>query len=339
MNASGAKISLLQDSQPSTPITAIHILPQLHTSYLPQQWDSAPVSSDDSDAPPLSPDQSRPKIGHSSSISSISSGPQNGPLTPRSSSSPLFAHNTLPWGMDRKDSRMSFSQMSTSSAMSRPFDRVQTPEQIRPSIDIHKFQQREQNERRVGQVQERSKANRAIDPITGKRRFICPKEDCGKSFTTSGHLARHNRVHTGEKPAYCQICNRHFGRKDNMEQHKKTHYKSKGRSKGSKHSYTSSTSSMQSFLSSGSSSPMMGAEQLHAPIQRSLPQDLPEFRFPRIETSRPEYLQQTWSPMRPQRVLEMSRDHSPQRQQVAEGTPGLMALADLAGIAERTSRY
>ncbi|KAI8049235.1 hypothetical protein BDF22DRAFT_611025, partial [Syncephalis plumigaleata] len=48
---------------------------------------------------------------------------------------------------------------------------------------------------------------------------------CDKSFTTSGHLARHNRIHTGEKNFHCPMegCTSRFSRQDNMMQHYRTH--------------------------------------------------------------------------------------------------------------------
>jgi uncharacterized Zn-finger protein len=48
-----------------------------------------------------------------------------------------------------------------------------------------------------------------------KRRYEC--STCGKTFTTSGHVARHNRIHTGEKNFQCPEagCSQRFSRQDN----------------------------------------------------------------------------------------------------------------------------
>lgn len=49
----------------------------------------------------------------------------------------------------------------------------------------------------------------------GKRRYECAT--CRKTFTTSGHVARHNRIHTGEKNFQCPEpgCLQRFSRQDN----------------------------------------------------------------------------------------------------------------------------
>ncbi|KAJ2891761.1 regulatory region nucleic acid binding [Coemansia aciculifera] len=64
-----------------------------------------------------------------------------------------------------------------------------------------------------------------------KRRYRCSFEHCGKAFTTSGHLARHQRIHTGEKNFACQYpgCSSRFSRQDNMMQHYRTHLSPKSR--------------------------------------------------------------------------------------------------------------
>ncbi|KAJ1851253.1 hypothetical protein LPJ73_003095 [Coemansia sp. RSA 2703] len=66
---------------------------------------------------------------------------------------------------------------------------------------------------------------------TGKRKYKCSYEMCGKAFTTSGHLARHQRIHTGEKNFSCLFpgCASRFSRQDNMMQHYRTHLSTKSR--------------------------------------------------------------------------------------------------------------
>ncbi|KAK9356836.1 hypothetical protein V1523DRAFT_400673 [Lipomyces doorenjongii] len=62
----------------------------------------------------------------------------------------------------------------------------------------------------------------ADEPARKTRRYTC---HCGKSFTTSGHLARHMRIHTGEKNYVCpeKGCGARFSRQDNCMQHYRTH--------------------------------------------------------------------------------------------------------------------
>ena len=62
-----------------------------------------------------------------------------------------------------------------------------------------------------------------------KRKHVC--KVCSRCFTTSGHLARHNRIHTGERKHQCPwpTCSARFARQDNCMQHYKTHTNSKNK--------------------------------------------------------------------------------------------------------------
>ncbi|CEP61173.1 C2H2-type zinc finger protein LALA0_S02e08350g [Lachancea lanzarotensis] len=59
--------------------------------------------------------------------------------------------------------------------------------------------------------------------VERRRKYVC--KTCDKGFTTSGHLARHKRIHTGEKNHVCPHagCGQRFSRHDNCVQHYKTH--------------------------------------------------------------------------------------------------------------------
>ncbi|KAI5942724.1 Zinc finger protein 467 [Manis javanica] len=47
--------------------------------------------------------------------------------------------------------------------------------------------------------------------------------DCGRGFAYGQHLARHRRVHTGERPFACAQCGRRFGSRPNLVAHCRAH--------------------------------------------------------------------------------------------------------------------
>lgn len=76
-----------------------------------------------------------------------------------------------------------------------------------------------------------SAASNAKTSQSKKNSYPCPMAKqfgCTDFFTTSGHAARHAKKHTGKKDAFCPECNKAFTRKDNMEQHRRTHQNGRG---------------------------------------------------------------------------------------------------------------
>jgi hypothetical protein len=74
-----------------------------------------------------------------------------------------------------------------------------------------------------------------VNPRPKKNSYPCPmakQYNCHDYFTTSGHAARHAKKHTGKKDAFCPECNKAFTRKDNMEQHRRTHQSGRNAPKG-----------------------------------------------------------------------------------------------------------
>ncbi|KAI0737841.1 hypothetical protein C8Q80DRAFT_1059907, partial [Daedaleopsis nitida] len=51
-----------------------------------------------------------------------------------------------------------------------------------------------------------------------KKKHVCSV--CKRAFTTSGHLARHARIHTGERNHKCPFpgCETRCSRQDNLQQ-------------------------------------------------------------------------------------------------------------------------
>ncbi|KAF8940379.1 glucose repression transcription factor [Dissophora ornata] len=65
----------------------------------------------------------------------------------------------------------------------------------------------------------------ALESAEWARKHICPVPNCYKSFTRSGHLARHIRSHTSEKLFVCPVesCGLGFTRSDALREHARTH--------------------------------------------------------------------------------------------------------------------
>ncbi|CAZ83947.1 unnamed protein product [Tuber melanosporum] len=59
-------------------------------------------------------------------------------------------------------------------------------------------------------------------PRSRPRRFLCEYEGCGKAFTRSEHLQRHDLNHR-PSPNTCDRCRAHFARPDLLDRHKERH--------------------------------------------------------------------------------------------------------------------
>ncbi|KAK3816017.1 MAG: hypothetical protein J3Q66DRAFT_341384 [Benniella sp.] len=102
----------------------------------------------------------------------------------------------------------------------------------------------------------------ALESAEWARKHICPVPNCYKSFTRSGHLARHIRSHTSEKLFVCPVesCGLGFTRSDALREHTRTHVaRTRSRKpcgkKSASHSPTNSArSSMSPYPSSASHS-------------------------------------------------------------------------------------
>lgn len=65
----------------------------------------------------------------------------------------------------------------------------------------------------------------ALSDQRQKKKHPCTYPNCTRAFTTAGHLARHARVHTGEKNHACPFpgCETRCSRQDNLQQHYRIH--------------------------------------------------------------------------------------------------------------------
>ncbi|KAF2018783.1 hypothetical protein BU24DRAFT_105099 [Aaosphaeria arxii CBS 175.79] len=209
-NASGRRISLLNDSAEPRPlpIRLPSISPSLRSRT--SSYTSSPIGS-----PPT------PQLVRSDSSDSTAMRTPS-PITPEftfeglpsaNMPSPVFAQASF--FPSQKDLNAGYSAAITHSTGPLPYHSAAP--QYAPQQSV-----------------ENLPAAPSANPRSKKNSYPCPMAKqfhCNDYFTTSGHAARHAKKHTGKKDAFCPECNKAFTRKDNMEQHRRTHQSGRNASK------------------------------------------------------------------------------------------------------------
>lgn len=164
-----------------------------------------------------------PQTG-SSAVSSSTSSRSSTPFNFTTSATPISQVSSISLG-DKFSNQMHFG--TSMQDMSIPRTAMDTP----PMKGIAKTRKRSYSKKGKGKSPSAAVATSvkdAVDPkdtLEERRKYRCSV--CPKGFTTSGHLARHNRIHTGEKSHACPFnnCKQRFSRQDNCLQHYRTHFK------------------------------------------------------------------------------------------------------------------
>lgn len=72
-----------------------------------------------------------------------------------------------------------------------------------------------------------SSSNRPYKKSTRPKINKCTHEGCDKAFAKASDLVRHIRVHTGERPFICEICNAGFNQRYRLTTHMRVHTREK----------------------------------------------------------------------------------------------------------------
>ncbi|KAF9282512.1 hypothetical protein BGZ74_002132 [Mortierella antarctica] len=226
-NSSGAKVSILNDSSSDLAALASPSSPQ--SPQTPRHYDNPPEPTESQHYsrahpfPPRYPRDSSHETGRSSSLTNASTPIYSSQelasssLSQRSRSfsgganllSPIVTNDSGPFSS------------SSASSPTIPFSRSYSEDNSSDEAESYRRMSDP-----TGSPEGASSGANSI-----KRKYSCTFQGCNKCFTTSGHLARHNRIHTGERNFACLMpgCTSKFSRQDNMMQHYRTHISPKSR--------------------------------------------------------------------------------------------------------------
>ena len=304
-NSTGSKVSLLNDSSDVAPLAtkAQHQLPpppaQVYYSHHrshPLPRTHSRTSSRASTTPSLSP-QTPPLVRSDSSDSRVFGTPS--PLTPAQHSfhqrqpshdqhqqQQYFLVQHRYGKMD--DPAMTMYPPPDASNLAMPANPyampAQMPSHVAPPVQqpMQPMQQQQQPQQQLyrssnspssepSRVSTVSAASNNARPVAPKKnQYPCPLSkqfNCADYFTTSGHAARHAKKHTGKKDAFCPECNKAFTRKDNMEQHRRTHQNGRG---ASRTSGSSDDSKIKKSTKPAPKKPIKAEPALEAAVEQQL---------------------------------------------------------------------
>ncbi|GAB5583107.1 zinc finger protein 500 isoform X1 [Prionailurus iriomotensis] len=80
---------------------------------------------------------------------------------------------------------------------------------------------REQDRELVGGMTRPEQSLERGGPRRSEKPYACP--ECGKGFSKTSHLTKHQRTHTGERPYKCQVCGKGFSDRSNFSTHQRVH--------------------------------------------------------------------------------------------------------------------
>jgi len=222
-NSSGRRVSLLNDGPEAPTLVRLpSITPSLrsHTS----SYTSSPIGS-----PAI------PRLVRSDSSDSVTMQTPS-PITPEFApfdgqmpgmSSPYNAQQQY---FDMPHNGMSHNGLPHTDMKSENFE-YQQPHILGPMFNQQTYYRPQMSEQHIA-----APPPAPVNARPKKNSYPCPmakQYGCSDYFTTSGHAARHAKKHTGRKDAFCPECNKAFTRKDNMEQHRRTHQTGRNAKNGS----------------------------------------------------------------------------------------------------------